>query len=348
MRIHRTLAVLAMTAAIVAIFAACERTVTTAQETVTAQNCFDCHSDENTELVSAEAQWLRSMHASGKNIDRNTISHGTPCVACHTSEGFVAKVSGEQIPSEVPNPTAIHCFTCHAPHTNSDFELRVTSSRDLANGETFDHGSANICASCHQALPDVATYISDPENLSEHWGPHHGVQSDMLLATNGYEYSGYPYEDLDYHRTMTDDACLDCHYKTTSNYVLGGHSFNMAWGEEGGEEELNTDACAGCHSGLDDFNYHTVQDSVETLIGQLASLLETANLLDNTGYPLEVTTSADSAGAVWNYLIAHHDGSHGVHNSKYIIGLLESSIQYIQGPAPSPQASSKIAAGRSK
>jgi hypothetical protein len=344
MRIVKTSAALVLMFVFVVFIGACERKITTVETVQTAQNCFDCHSDQNTMLVSAEAQYLRSKHASGDNIDRNTISYGTPCVACHTSEGFVAKVSGETIPSVVPNPTAIHCFTCHAPHTNSDFRLRVTSPRDLATGDSFDLGDANICTTCHQALQNVNTYVTDPVTLSEHWGPHHGPQSDMLLRTNGYEYAGYTYEDLDFHRNLTEDGCLDCHFKTTRNYILGGHSFNMAWEVEGGEEEINTAGCtADCHGSMPDFNYHNVQDSVATLMEDLAGMLETAGLIDDTGHPLEVTTSADSAGAVWNFLIAEEDRSHGVHNSKYIITLLQSSIEYMQGTLASPGESGKVA-----
>jgi hypothetical protein len=76
------------------------------------------------------------------------------------------------------------------------------------------------------------------------------------------------------------------------------------------------------------------------LVADLAARLEAAGLIDNTGHPLDdVFTSADSAGAVWNYLIAHEDGSHGIHNAQYIYDLLNSAIQFIQtGPVPSPPA----------
>ena len=47
-------------------------------------------------------------------------------------------------------------------------------------------------------------------------------------------------------------------------------------------------------------------------------------------------TSADSAGAVWNYLIVEGDRSEGVHNAKYILGLLTSSIEFLNGTLPTP------------
>jgi hypothetical protein len=53
-----------------------------------------------------------------------------------------------------------------------------------------------------------------------------------------------------------------------------------------------------------------------------------------SGLPRSVTTSADSAGAVWNYLLVEEDRSKGMHNPAYMMDLLQSAIVYIQGPAP--------------
>jgi hypothetical protein len=340
MRSKTLLILLGCFVAVIALVAACERNITTQEITQTAEACFDCHDDQNTFLVAAEAQWSFSVHASGDNIDRNYILFGIPCVTCHTSEGFVAKATGQTIPNPAENPTAIHCFTCHAPHTTTSFGLRVTASQDLANGESADLGGANICAACHQALTSVATEVTDPTELSEHWGPHHGPQSDMLIGTNGYEYldyDDYPYDQTNHVGVMTD-GCLDCHYDKTRNYRIGGHSYNMEFDLEG-EEILLTEACS-CHGTLADFNYHNVQDSVEVLLADLAARLEAAGLINNTGDPLDdVFTSPDSAGAVWNYLIVREDSSMGVHNAQYIYDLLHSAIQFIQtGPVPSPPA----------
>jgi len=46
---------------------------------------------------------------------------------------------------------------------------------------------------------------------------------------------------------------------------------------------------------------------------------------------LSASTSADSAGAVWNYLMAKEDRSRGIHNPRYILDLPNSSILYIDG-----------------
>ena len=299
---------------------ACERTVTTVQEVQAPSNCFGCHSDQDTRLVAAEEQYARSQHASGENIDRNYST----CVNCHVSEGFVARVTGVELP--VSNPTAIHCFTCHAPHTNSDLSLRITEPQPLQDGTEFDLGSANICVACHQSRRNVNTYVVAPVELEERWGPHHSVQGDMLIGSNGYEYDFYQYERTN-HRGATSNGCLDCHFAATSNYRLGGHSFNMTW-----EDQEHTAGCLPCHE-IDAFDdVVRVQTVTDSLVVELRSLLFNANLIDDEDLPLEVTVAdADSAGAVWNFLMAHDDRSEGVHNRKYIQGLLESSIQFMQG-----------------
>jgi hypothetical protein len=327
MRVVKTLSLLATLGLITLMVTGCERTVTTVEQVQTASACFDCHSDTELSLVSAEAQWQRSQHASGENIDRN----GSSCRRCHTSEGFLEKFAGVMVPNPFDNPTAIHCFTCHAPHSSGTLALRVNEPQTLQDGSSFDLGSANLCTACHQARRNVNTYITEPTELSEHFGPHHSPQGDMLQAANGYEYAGYTYEDLEYHRTLTNDGCLECHFSTTSNYILGGHSFNMEW-DEGGEEALNTDACERCHSGLDDFNYKGAQDTTAALLGQLGAALQAAGLLTAEGHPPDdVFTSADSAGAVWNYVLVEEDQSHGVHNPWYAHSLLRSSIEFLQG-----------------
>jgi len=331
MRFVKTLSLLATLSLVTLMVTGCERTVTTVEHVQTAEACFDCHSDSDLSLVSAEAQWQNSQHASGENIDRNTRG----CENCHTHEGFLKVQTGAILPDPFDNPTAIHCFTCHAPHSSGTLALRVNDPQILQDGSSFDLGGANICSSCHQSRRNVNTYVTEPTELSEHFGPHHSPQTDLLLATNGYEYAGYMYEDVMFHRTLTEDGCLDCHFRVTSNYVLGGHSFNMGW-DEGGEEALNTAACEACHGDLDDFNYNAAQDTTAALLTRLGSALQAAGLLTGELHPPDdVFTSADSAGAVWNYLIVEEDRSHGVHNAGYAHSLLRSSIEFLQG-APAP------------
>jgi len=69
------------------------------------------------------------------------------------------------------------------------------------------------------------------------------------------------------------------------------------------------------------------------LVTVLDGYLQSAGLIDDHQHPLEITVSdADSAGAVWNYLMAVEDRSKGVHNRKYIQRLLQSAIDFMSPP----------------
>ncbi len=328
--------------------AACERTVTYVEEDTAPANCFGCHSDVNTAIVAAEGQWQNSVHASGLHVYENSST----CSRCHTSEGFLRKVNGEPA-ATIQNPTAIHCFTCHAPHTNGNLALRVNEPQKLQNGVSYDLKNANICTACHQSRRNVNTYVaSDTVKLSERWGPHHSVQGDMIIGSNGYEFVGFEYEQT-LHRGATENGCLDCHFSVPQGYQLGGHSFNMAFGGESGET-FNTLACVECHSDMEeatDFNRDNVQTEVTTMIQTLEGYLVSANMLVDTPEGLlpperlllSRSEPGDSAGALWNYFMAKEDRSEGIHNPDYTKGLLESAIEFMQPPSNS--ATPSVAAG---
>jgi hypothetical protein len=311
--------------------AACSRNITRVEQVVAGpQACFECHSDANTFLVAAAQQWANSKHASGETLNEKDGE----CKTCHTSEGFVARASGTPLAADyvVENPTSIHCFTCHAPHTNGDFSVRWTTDATLMNGASADLKGGNLCVACHRSRRDVRTYVK-ALTLSTRFGPHHGPQGDMLIGSNGYEYAGYEYEQTNHH-SATTDGCLDCHMKTTLQNVVGGHSFNMSYGAEGAEI-LNTAACAKCHGEIGDFaevGGEYSQASVDILVAQLEVLLVNAGFITmdgETAVPNAVAVSAGQAGAVYNLLLVKEDRSHGVHNPKYMRGLLQSSIDFM-------------------
>lgn len=346
MVVFRRISILAALAALTMGLVGCERKITRVELTQEPQNCFTCHSDADTRLVDADQQWQNSRHSTGSTLQEND---GT-CKGCHTSEGFIARATGTPGPDVIDNPTAIHCFTCHAPHTNGDFTLRWTTPALLANGQSYNLGSGNICVACHQARRNVATYITPRTTMTTRFGPHYGTQGDMLIGTNGYEYAGWTYNRTMHREATTSsgkDGCLECHFKATSQYVVGGHSFEMRANADeplsGVTEVLNVGACAPCHGTINDFNEvgpgYSVQDSVDVLVANLKARLVTAGLVDGaTGLAKARGTSADSAGAVWNYLLAKYDRSRGVHNAQYVMGLLNSSIAFIQTPPPPPLA----------
>lgn len=302
-------------------------------------SCFTCHSDNpNTlggKLLAARQQYDVSAHGTGETFEENRLGGGSQtCEGCHTNEGFVARITG--VPAVGDNFTRIGCFTCHEPHTTGTLQLRVESPVTLLNGVIFDKDNADLCAACHHSRRNVNTYVTDTVTLSTHWGPHGSPQSDMLLGTNGYEYAGYEYTSSP-HANVTGHGCLDCHM-APSAFSTGGHTFYMANEEDGYDNVLGCNVVL-CHDGdVSDFDFDGRQTEVEGLLNDLQTLLIDAGLLSWTDAEGElvldptdglVVTSADSSGALYNYLFVTAERSMGIHNTQYAVGLLQSSIEYL-------------------
>jgi hypothetical protein len=339
MRDSRKLALVAIMLLPLLALAACDRKITRVEQVAQPTACFNCHGDTVTTIVAAQQQWENSRHASGMLVNE----FDPPCSGCHTGNGFIARTMDQannrigSFPAvgTYPNPETIHCFACHAPHTNGNLDLRWTQTTILEDSTSYDLHKGNTCGACHRSRRSVNTYVRKANHRtnvnSTHWGPHDNPQADMLLGSNGYEYANFTYEQTEFHRTLTENGCLDCHMKTTSNNVVGGHSFNME-AELDGETIQNTAACEACHESVDDFNIDGVQDEVVAMAANLKTLLQNANLLDADGAPVVHTVGQDSAGALWNYLMVESDRSEGVHNANYIKGLLQSSIDFLSPP----------------
>jgi hypothetical protein len=309
--------------------------------------CFGCHSDSDVALREARIQYANSVHAAAETSNRNRLYQASyrSCERCHTHQGFIEYTTG--VPANGENFTAIECFTCHAPHTTGNLGLRVTSAVTLLNGATFDRGPANLCATCHQSRSNVLTTVIDGVNMNSRYGPHHSNQGDMLIGENAYEYSGFTYANS-WHSTGVTEGCVMCHMSPSKHETLGGHSWWMR-NEDHGYENFSGCNALGCHdtaplTTIDrladaDFNNNGtiegVQDEIRGLADTLLGLLVTANLTNASGVPVSrVVTTADSAGAVYNYVFIEEDRSFGVHNTNYSVGILESAINFLRTGDP--------------
>ena len=179
------------------------------------------------------------------------------------------------------------------------------------------------------------------EITSSHWGPHHGPQGDLLNGSGGYEFDGYSYSHSNHNGTITD-ACIGCHMgqpRVHQGYNIGGHSFNMEDEESG--EDLSV-LCEDCHADADGYDFTAnadydfdgtiegYQTEIEGLLDSLGVLLFNAGLIDDGHHPIEqVIDDGNQAGAMYNFLIVEEDRSHGIHNYRYMVDLLQSSIEYM-------------------
>ena len=344
---NRLRVAMVLLAAMAILSASCDREITgdvdVLEEDVSI-GCLECHSDGSGPNRGVLAQFAYSVHGSGNNTERNRLTSTgyASCEQCHTSEGFIAKVTG--IPASGDRFTAFDCFTCHEPHSNGNFSVRVSQAVVLENSASYNRGNSNICASCHHSRRNVGEYVYAGVKLSSHWGPHHSNQSDMLIGENAYEFAGYDDYEGSWHETGVINGCPSCHMSASAHESIGGHSWNMK-NEERGFENITGCNVDGCHGSdpvssvdrenVEDFDGDGTIDGVQTelhhLLDSLGTLLESAGLVNADHHPISgrVVTTADSAGALYNFLFVEEDRSVGVHNTEYAVALLWSSINFL-------------------
>lgn len=306
-------------------------------------DCNQCHDDAPYHPYGTE--WLNSVHA----VTTTDPAGNASCVGCHTGKGFIARVEG--ITNNVDtsfNP--INCQACHEPHgatipTNNPHMIRTLASVTLQDGTVVTNaGEGLLCMECHQARAKATTaaLVYNP-----HFGPHHGPQADMLEGVNGYTY-GTVIASSDH--ASISNTCVACHMQIIPSsdpafLYAGSHTFSMSWpgsGTNGPEDMVGN--CQQCHGpSVTSFNFPVenfdgydipegVQTQVQNLLNQVALLLPggEANVVAGTVTP-QPNWTAPQLEAAYNYLFVQSDGSLGVHNTAYTVGLLKASIANLTG-----------------
>jgi hypothetical protein len=300
-------------------------------------DCNQCHDAPPYHAYGTE--WLNSKHA----ITTMDPAGNASCVGCHTALGFIARVGG--ITNNVNTSyMAIDCQACHEPHgatvpTNNPHMIRTLASVTLQDGTVVTNaGEGLLCMECHQARTKATTAAI---KYSPYFGPHHGPQADMLEGVNGYTY-GQVIASSDH--AAVSNTCVACHMQTVASSDpafthAGGHTWEMS----STNEDLVA-ACQQCHGStvtsfdfpVEDFAGSGVvqgaQTQVQTLLNKLALLLPGGqnNVINNTVTPAPNWT-VPQLEAAYNYLFVQNDGSMGVHNTAYAVGLLKASIANLTG-----------------
>lgn len=339
------------------------------------KNCAWCH-DSGTHHAFPE-QWNYSGHDAtefdgrgfhgGHAVGAFVISAGTRggCSPCHSGSGYVLWVrEGRPVnnigspgsTSYVPEATNISCAVCHDPHDATNIHQLRTTGGQLGDGTSYSfaqYGTGAQCMDCHRSRREAATYASDVNNQSSHYGAHHGPQADMLLGKNapdfGKEFPTSP------HAVAGGNACVDCHMAgdhvadADGNIILvGGHSFNM----NDAEGEDNVEACTPCHGNIgtsfkDKKYYYNgnadldgngiaegLQVEVHGLMGQLSTLLPhdangNVSITNSNADSIALTPAIMRSGYV--YLWIEEDRSLGMHNPAFTVSLLKEAIVSLGG-----------------
>jgi hypothetical protein len=283
--------------------------------------CTECHTD-STLITGKKTAWSESRHGSGEAYVRGTSAS---CAGCHSGGGFSARIAAGLNPDEVtegdPNPTRQDCRACHQIHTtytSADFALETTDPVDffVVEGVTYDGGDGNLCVNCHQprrVFPEAEDGMIT--GISEHWGPHHGPQSAMLLGVAGAgDVEGSPST----HYQIVEDTCVGCHMGPDRVHTY----------------EPDVATCQECHADAESFDIEGVQTEVQAQLDELGDALVAAGVLSENspdGHPIVEEAPEGLAIALWNWIyLAHEDKSLGVHNPGYTQALLDAAFAALE------------------
>lgn len=299
--------------------------------------CGECH-DSGTHHVFPY-EWEQSKHATATTYPSGEGRES--CVRCHTGMGF-AEYATDGVATNVEY-APITCAGCHDPHSaENDHQLRKLDDVTLYNGEVVTEGGyGKLCMNCHISRRDVEEYVVE---YHSHYGPHYSPQTDMLMGTNAVEYGREVGSTM--HKVATEDACVTCHMAGTpgtdepGQFMVGEHTFSMFWDagtpDDDTDDVENVGSCASCHGDLDSFDKRSSVDfdgdgSIEGVQTEVHGLLERlALLLPPLGEPdVSVTEEYTPAElrASYNYLFVEEDGSAGIHNTKYAVGILQLALR---------------------
>jgi hypothetical protein len=335
----------------------------TQPKTMSAEVCAQCHNEpwRHNRYVQweysghAEAVWSNSFRSSGTTTIQPGQYNLNTCVRCHDGAAFVAFVKNEEFDNRISSGysaikhTKITCQTCHDPHSMELREAPATADT-LANGFNYsqiDLGKGKLCVNCHKYRRNALTYVTT--NLSAVWGPHHAGAGDVYLGQNGYTWGTVLPSSVG-HR-LVENACVGCHMSATpdTGHVardkIGMHTWKMKYIAPDGQEYDNITGCVKCHTGITKFDdimasYDYDKDgTIEPFMKEVDGLIEMlAMALPPVGQPTvdwtQIRTNPDSVKlkqAYWNYRYVVEDKSHGVHNPKYVVSLLQLSINKLTG-----------------
>jgi hypothetical protein len=268
------------------------------------------------------------------------------CVRCHSTPGFVDSSDGLPQSSQRTVYEAITCAACHDPHgpANNPHILRQVDSVALLDGTTITQGGlGQLCMNCHMSRQNATNYV-ETASASSHFGPHYGPQTDMLAGVNAVTYGKEIPSSA--HFAAVKDTCVACHLQEVALAEagfgnVGGHTFRPGW--DGGTTDPSDDVhlvglCTDCHGNIESFNFKRadydgdgvvqgVQTEVKNLIDRLG------NLLPPEGPSVAITSAytRQQLRAAFNYEFVLEDGSFGVHNLSYAVGLLKASITDLTG-----------------
>lgn len=306
----------------------------------------------------------QSGTAWGRNTTTCASCHTTEGFLDRAKAGFVSQLLGKDYLNSTP-PNCFTCHSPHVRGNftmRDSAAYKIKSFVATVPDFNFDIGQSNMCVKCHATretspmspTPDpTKTAATDSIVItSSRFYPHYGVQGQILMGKGGFEFAGYTYPSSSHTSLATSKTlqCSNCHMAeppviVEGKAVAGGHTLKIGYftSETDTIGSVNVAGCrtSGCHVDItantmtktNFLKYRTAQQSLVTGLDSLKKLLVAKNWLvastdlanASTSKPL-IIKPAYKAGALFNYFFLEHEGSHGIHNTKYAKAVLDASI----------------------
>jgi nitrate reductase cytochrome c-type subunit len=269
-------------------------------------------------------------------------------------------------PQTPPNTTyfPVTCQACHDPHDASKpHQLRMNYNVTLSDGTTVTNaGAGGFCMECHNSRNGSVTNMMVQYPLNQptwaggvSFGTHDSPQGDMLEGVNAITY-GQTIPSAP-HAMVVSNTCVGCHMQTIAATdpaftLAGGHSTKMSYTNSVGAKVAVAYVCAQCHGSVTNFDIPApdyvgvgyslgIQTQVQMLLNKLSTLLPPSGYQANANNYIadglvkspstQTNWPAKFLNAAYNWQFVSNDGSLGVHNAFYAVGLLKASIANLTG-----------------
>lgn len=305
--------------------------------TVADLTCTECHNDTAI-ITSKKANWEESLHGQGTAF----IEEGgnKSCAFCHSGAAFSQAVAEgknfSQVESGDANPTHQDCRTCHQIHTTytgEDWALETDAPvTTVTSGATFDGGSGNLCANCHQARRYLAAFVAKDAagnpiegkyTPTMRFNTHYSVQVDTQLGT------------VDVNEALGVEGKPGAHFEKVENTCVGCHMGGSETSNHSFTPQVAT--CAECHTDTESFDVNGAVTAFEAKVEELKAALVAKGLMnedgsnvlkDAAGNPVQL--DAPQAAALFVYHLIEEDGSEGIHNPTYFNDLVDASLEALK------------------
>jgi len=266
------------------------------------------------------------------------------------------------------NYEAVTCQACHDPHSASNpYQLRLSYNVTLSDGTMVTNaGAGGFCMECHNNRNGSVTNMLVTYPLNQNnwaggvgFGTHDSPQADMLEGVNAVTY-GQVIPSAP-HANVVSDTCVGCHMQSiaTTNAAFslaGGHTTKMSYTNSLGAKIPVAYVCTQCHGAVTNFDIPApdhvgygysqgIQTQVQILLNELSMLLPPTTYQANPANYVadglvKTTTTLRTVPTNWpakflqadyNFNFVANDGSLGVHNGPFAVGLLKASIANLTG-----------------